>query len=56
MRGGKYCKVVFNHISASETITYLTIQELHLLSKDQKRYVSKEQDHEFLNKEGQFVT
>jgi hypothetical protein len=50
MRGGKYCRVVCNLITGQQTITWITIKDMHLLSKDGKRF---DDTYEFLNKEGQ---
>lgn len=52
MRGGKYCKVEFMNTYGDIETTWITINDLSLLSNDRKRY-EDENTFEFLKEDGQ---
>lgn len=50
LRGGKYCRLFLNEYYGEQHNTWITITDVRLLNKDMDRF---EENHEFLNKEGQ---
>ena len=52
MRGGKYCRVVCMNFWSEHKNSWITINDVNLLSKDYKRF-EEEQNADFLTNEGQ---
>lgn len=50
MKGGKYCRLELNEYYGEQHNSWITITDLHLLNKEQKRY---DDSYDFLNKKGQ---
>lgn len=50
LRGGKYCRLVLNELGGERISTWITINDMHLLTSDMKRF---DDTYDFLTSEGQ---